>query len=61
MVNSRQAALRTLAYSHAGQTLASVNAKPMKLIIITIAMKAGIHREGASKNPAVTCCVNILG
>ena len=28
---------------------------------LSIAIKAGIHRKGASKNPAVTCCVNILG
>ena len=28
---------------------------------LSIAIKAGIHKEGASNNPAVTCCVNILG
>ena len=28
---------------------------------LSIAIKAGIHRECASKNPAVTCCVNIMG
>ena len=27
---------------------------------LSIAIEGGIHREGASKNPAVTCCVNIL-
>jgi len=36
-----------LAYSEAGQSLASMNE-----------LEAS---EGASKNPAVTCCVNILG
>ena len=52
-----QAALRRLAYSEAGQTLASVNEWEASEAYL----KAGIHREGASKNPAVTCCVNILG
>ena len=61
MVNCGQETVRKLVYSQAGQTSASMNEWEASAWSWYIAIKAGIHREGASKNPAVIYCVNILG